>query len=70
VVSLCQILANEQNNEQIRMSAGLAMKNTLTAKVRVWRREGEEFRGMAYSIIFITGIRSQRGAFSKMALDC
>ncbi|CAO3618140.1 unnamed protein product [Mucor fragilis] len=32
VVSLCQILANEQNDDQIRMSAGLAMKNTLTAK--------------------------------------
>jgi len=33
---LCQILANEQNDDQIRMSAGLAMKNTLTAKVTVF----------------------------------
>ena len=31
---MCQILANEQADDSIRMSAGLALKNTLTAKVK------------------------------------
>ncbi|KAI7893468.1 armadillo-type protein [Mucor mucedo] len=32
VVSLCQILASEHSDDSIRMSAGLALKNSLTAK--------------------------------------
>ncbi|KAI7907779.1 armadillo-type protein [Cokeromyces recurvatus] len=32
VLSLCQILVNEQADDPIRMSAGLALKNSLTAK--------------------------------------
>lgn len=49
MLSLCQILANEQNDDQIRMSAGLAMKNTLTAKVSVslFGVERERERGIS-----------------------
>lgn len=31
---LCQQLANEQIDDNVRMAAGLALKNSLTAKVR------------------------------------
>jgi hypothetical protein len=31
---LCQALANEQVTDDIRQSAAIALKNTLTAKVR------------------------------------
>ncbi|GAA5804019.1 armadillo-type protein [Helicostylum pulchrum] len=39
VISLCQILANEQSDDSIRMSAGLALKNSLTAKEFVRKEE-------------------------------
>ncbi|KAI8646872.1 armadillo-type protein [Parasitella parasitica] len=53
ILSLCQVLANEENNDQIRMSAGLALKNTLTAKEYTrkeelsqrWIMAAEELRG-------------------------
>ncbi|KAI8976845.1 armadillo-type protein [Pilobolus umbonatus] len=39
VISMCQILANEQAEDSIRMSAGLVLKNSLTAKESSRREE-------------------------------
>lgn len=39
ILSLCQVLANEQGDDSIRMSAGLALKNSLTAKEYVRKEE-------------------------------
>ncbi|OBZ82225.1 Importin subunit beta-1 [Choanephora cucurbitarum] len=52
IVSLCQILASEQADDSIRMSAALAVKNSLTAKeysrkeefAKRWLSLGDELR--------------------------